>query len=212
MEKHDVKGTLNVVGEGDIKAKPDVAILDLGVVTENKSAREAVSENAARMSKLIARVKGLGVPEADIQTVGFNISPITDWDDKSVTYGQIIRYRVEDTVSVRADPEKAGSVIDEAMAGGANMGGQLAFGFRDEAVHRKTAMVRAMQAAMREAELIASTMKVEIHGITSLSVSHGGQAIYRRALKSAEAATPIEAGTLTVSALASVTYSIASRR
>jgi uncharacterized protein YggE len=213
MEKHEVKGTLNVVGEGEVKAKPDVAILELGVVTENKSARDAVAENAARMDKLIARIKALGVPAEDIQTIGFNLSPITDWTQNSPTYGQIIRYSVQDTVNVRIEPKRAGAAIDEAMQGGANTAGGISFGLRDDSTYRLSAMKAAMHAATRDAELITATMKVAIAGINTIDVSHGGQPFFRGMLKSADAAkTPIEPGVITISARANVAYSITTRR
>ncbi len=211
--KQDVRGTLSVVGEGMVKARPDVAILDVGVVTENMSARAAVSENAERMERLIGRIKGLGILPEDLQTVGLTVSPIVDYDEKSSTYGKIVRYRVEDTLKMHVDPARAGVALDEAVGAGGNVAGQLSFGLRDDSSQRTAATKLAMQAAMQNAELIASTMKVEIIGVNSIDVSRGGQPVlFGKMLSREGASTPIEAGRLTISAQVNVVYCITKHR
>ena len=45
-------GTIRVVGEATVTAKPDMAELDLGVVTESPTAEAAGADNAKKMDQI----------------------------------------------------------------------------------------------------------------------------------------------------------------
>jgi uncharacterized protein YggE len=212
--KHQTDGSLSVSGEGEVKAKPDVAIIEVGVLTTSKSAREAIADNAKQMSDLVKRIKQMEVPEEDLQTVGFSVSPIINYDKDSPDYGKVVRYQVENTLSVRIEPARAGAVLDEAAAAGANQVRQVTFGLRNDAAQREQALEAAVRAAMRKAELVTKTMGIALLGPTSINVSYGGRFFFRaEAMRSdAAATTPVESGVLTVSASASVNYAVSSRR
>ena len=51
MNKHSVMGKLELNGEGQIRVKPDIATVSLTIVTEGKTAEEAVSKPARRAKK-----------------------------------------------------------------------------------------------------------------------------------------------------------------
>ena len=202
-------GTLSVSGEGEVKAKPDVATLRLGVVTTAKTAQEAIRENAQRMDEVIDAMKAIGVPSEDLQTAGISLSPVVDYDEKSPTYLKIVQYRVEDTLSIEVDVEKAGRVLDEAVKAGANVGGRLVFGLRDVSMFRDSALTAAVEAARHNAEIVAEALKGRLVGARSIDATHGGQpALMRGTLEKAMEAqrTPIEPGELTVSATVRMTY------
>ena len=50
-------GTIRVVGEATVTAKPDMAELDLGVVTESATAEAAGADNAKKMDRILAALK-----------------------------------------------------------------------------------------------------------------------------------------------------------
>ncbi|MEQ1820539.1 MAG: SIMPL domain-containing protein, partial [Terricaulis sp.] len=63
------RGTvLNVTASGVALAPPDMATVTLGVATQGRTAAEAVSENARRMTALVRSLRGSGLAERDIQT------------------------------------------------------------------------------------------------------------------------------------------------
>lgn len=194
-------GTMTLTGEGRLQARPDIATINLGVVSEARTAQEAVAQNAARMSAVIDKIKALGIPAEDLQTVGFNIFPVEDSQRDSPTFGQIVRYRVEDTLRVRADVAQIGKVLDEGIGAGANVAGGLSFGLREETAHRRRALQAAVKSAYRDADVLAQAMGVTVRGTTSVEVLFGGTpVITRRTLTTEMFATPIEPGSLTVSA------------
>jgi hypothetical protein len=203
-----VPGTLSVTGEGQVKAKPDVATINLGVLTTSKRAQDAVAENARRMTQVIDRMKKLGVPAKDLQTLGFNISPVVDYDEKSPNFGQIIEYRVEATLSVRAEVDMAGPVLDEGVSAGANVAGSLSFGLRNDTAQKTQALKAAVQAARRDADTVAEAMGMKIKGSTTIDVQQGGAPIIIRSLMRADSAprTTFEPGSLTISATVRIVF------
>ena len=207
MERNDPERTLTLTGEGQVRVKPDVATLSLGVVTNAKSAQEATAMNGALMTRVGERVRALGIPSEDLQTVGFNISPVMDWEQGSPTHGQIVGYRVEDTLAVKCDVAKAGKVLDEGVGAGANVAGGLSFGLRDEGAYRQRALQGAVHGARRDAEVVAGAMGVTLKGVKTAEVMYGGSpVIVRGAVAKSEARTPIEPGTLTLSASVRLVY------
>lgn len=195
-------GTLSVIGEGQVKAKPDVAILHIGVQTTSENAQDAVARNAELMSRVMDAVKSLNVRSEDLQTVGFDISPIMDYTENSPTFGKIIEYRVEDVLSVRVGIHLAAQVLDEAVAAGATVAGNLTFSLRNEAPARKKALAAAVAAARRDAEATAAAMGIKLKGTHNVEVMYSGAPVITRGALRAEKAstTPLAPGILTVSA------------
>ncbi len=199
-ESHHAAGTLTLTGEGQVRAKPDVAMLDLGAVTEAATAQAAVAQNAELMTQVLDKIKALGIPAGDLQSAGFTISPVVDDQENSPTFGKIVRFRVEDTLHVKAPVALAGKVLDEGVGAGANVAGRLSFGLREEATLRQQALEAAVKSAQTDAEVLARAMGVTLRGATSVEVLFGGSVTIARSVLSAErVATPIEPGTLTIS-------------
>lgn len=211
--KSQANGTLTLTGEGQVTAKPDMATITLGVLTTSRSAEEALRENAALMGRVAAKMRALGVPSEDLQTVGIAISPVVDYDENSPTRGQITSYRVEDALRVRTSLEKAARVLDEGVSAGANVAGSLSFGLRNEAKFRELALQAAVQAARADADVVAGAMRVSIKRAKSAEVISGGNPIVlRNSLHKTADATPIEPGNLTISATVRVVYEFRARR
>ncbi|MCP5009112.1 MAG: SIMPL domain-containing protein, partial [Aestuariibacter sp.] len=67
---------MTLVGVGEVKSRPDMAIINLGVVRQAKTARKAVSANNAAMAQIADTVRQAGVTEKDIQTSRFSVRPL----------------------------------------------------------------------------------------------------------------------------------------
>lgn len=196
-----VVGTLTVNGEGEIKVKPEIAILDLGVTTLSKNAKDAVQANAERMSAVIKALEAKEVGATDLQTVGYNVSPIIDYDEKSPTFGQVLEYRVDAQLRATVDVERAGEAIDAAIRAGASSTSGLRFGVRDESALRNRALKAAVKAARRDADAVVDAMGYKLLDAQSVEVTGGsGSVIIRPSFREAAAPTPIEGGTITIRA------------
>ena len=67
---------ITVSGEGKVYAKPDVAIISLGVTTTGATVADVTKSNTDKMNAVIDAVKKLGVADKDIQTTNYNLSPV----------------------------------------------------------------------------------------------------------------------------------------
>lgn len=201
-------GAISVTGEGQVRAQPDIASLNLGVLTVSKSAKEAMAKNAELMTRVIQAIKQAGAQPEDIRTLGFSISPITDSLESSPSFGQIKEYRVENVVTVRVSIELAGTVLDAGVGAGANVSGHLSFGLRDETAVRKQALHAAVQAAHRDAQTVANAAGITLMEPNSLEVVYVSPTVILRGLMRANRLpmTPIEPGLLVISASVRVVY------
>lgn len=198
---------ITVSGVGIVSGKPDVAYLTLGVSTEDKEAAKAASINAATTSAVIDAIVRSGVAKNDIETAQYTVSPVMDYrSQRPVTTG----YQISNIVRVKVRAlAKVGAVIDAAMAAGANNVQNVRFEVDDNTKLRQRALVEAIANARADAELIASTMKVRLGKV--VSVTQFGPSIPRplefSAMKTA-AETPILPGDVDVTASVTVVYSI----
>ena len=66
---------LSITAEGKSHRTPDLAIFSAGVVTQGRTAAEALAENSRRMDSVIAALRSAGIAERDIQTSSISLQP-----------------------------------------------------------------------------------------------------------------------------------------
>ncbi len=71
----DPARTITMNGHGEARAAPDMAQVNAGVTTSAATAAAALAANTARMQAVLAALEKLGVPEKNIQTTNFFVSP-----------------------------------------------------------------------------------------------------------------------------------------
>src|SRR5919205_646632 len=64
---------ISVTGEGVIRAKPDMALVTLGVVSDADAARDALTANTEAMTRITEALKAEGIETRDLQTSNFSI-------------------------------------------------------------------------------------------------------------------------------------------
>jgi uncharacterized protein YggE len=74
--------TIQVSGEGEAFAKPDIASFSFSVVEEAKTVAEAQEKAEAKVSKAISTLKSAGVEEKDIKTTNYNFYPKYEWSQE----------------------------------------------------------------------------------------------------------------------------------
>jgi len=110
-----------VNGEGKISVVPDVAVLTMGIESQDTSVSVAMSKASEAMDKVIASLKAQGIADKDIQTQYFNISEVRRWEEPKMT-DVISGYRVTNSVTVKVRKvEKAGEVIDAVVVAGGDL-------------------------------------------------------------------------------------------
>src|SRR5467141_2476346 len=180
-----VPNSILVSGSGAVSYIPNEALIRVGAVTENKSAIDATSSNAAVTSKVIKALNAAGVSNS-IQTQGYNLNVDYSNCNYSTCIPQIIGYTVTNSLLVNltsSNPSQLGSqvgnVIDSAVGAGANQI-NLSFGETNSGLSTltNTALQHALATASSKAKVIASSLGVSITGVISASDSSSSGAQY----------------------------------
>ena len=204
--------TISVNGEGFIEVAPNCATISIGVLTQDKDASRAQTANAKTAQAVINSIVNLGIERKNINTSDYNFRPTYRQDEnhRNVING----YSVSNSVYVVLDNlDLVGKVIDAALSNGANNIDSLDFGIKNRKKLQDEALLLAIRDAKQRAELVAHELGKSIVGIDDISINTGGvgtmranQKMYAMVEDSMNAATPIEAGTLTCSASVHITF------
>ena len=96
----EAKRPLVLNGHGEVKMAPDMAIVELGTLSQAPTAKAALDANTAKMAALIEILKTAGIEDKDIQTSNFNVGPRYENSPASGQSPKIIGYEVSNGVSV----------------------------------------------------------------------------------------------------------------
>lgn len=212
---------LSVSAEGKITRTPDLASFSAGVVSQGKTASEALAANSADMSRVIAALKRAGIADRDIQTSNLSLNPVyqpqRNLPDGTIDPPQprIVGYQANNTVNVRQRNLKDfGKVIDTLVTAGANQVNGPSFEVENPDPALDGARTAAMQKARARAELYARAAGLKVSRILSISESGGWSppqpVMYRMAaMDGAPPAPPVQAGELQLSVNVTVQFELA---
>ena len=213
----EVAQTITVVGEGEASGTPEIAILNLSVQNEARTAREAIDANSAAMAQVVAAMKGLGIPDANLRTTGISVNPVRARPQPTDTQPPpITGYQATNSLSVTVEPAtRAGEVIDVGIQAGANVAGGVRFAMKDDAALQKGALDMAVKSARVKADAMAAAAGLRIVGVRTMTDESGGGVPVVRAeaqnLASADARAvpPVQPGELTLRTRVRVVYTFA---
>ncbi len=203
--------TLQVSGVGTVTAPPDEAILLLAVETSADSATQAAADNAAAMTKVMNALTNVGIDKNSIQTTSYTLTPIYENKPDQTMPAKIVGYTARNAIQVTLkDFSLVGRALDAAIAAGANEVQGVIFTFSSTtlATLQKQALQMATQDADGQARAVASSLGVTIVGPISVTPGYMFQPSYQR-LTASTSQTPIQPGTLEVTATVQVTYQFA---
>jgi|SRR5579863_598398 len=211
-----VLSSIRVTGDSKVTARPDRVQIDLGVTTRATHSQEAATENARQVDAVLAAVKKAAGPAAVLTTISYALSPNYQYH-ASGGEPSITGYTASNVVQVQLDDlARIGSVIDSATQAGANHVQGIQFTLRDQDAVRATALREAALRARAEAEVLAGALGLKLVRVLSVEETSPQVMPVRymaapRAMSSsvAETATPVEAGTLDISADVTLTVEVA---
>jgi len=217
-EDKAVTPTLTATAEGSFEVTPDIVTVTLGVVSNGKTATEALAANSTDMNAAIAAIKAAGVAEKDIGTSGFNISPVyaRQPDNQPDEPAKVIGYQVSNQVTVTIrDLKGSGAILDKVVSAGANQVNGISFDVSDAQAAADAALKDAIAKAKKKAELMAEAAGVKIVRIVSVTTDGGARPVFAAydggMMRAAKAPTPIMAGSRDVTAVATIVFEIAAR-
>jgi uncharacterized protein len=194
---------------GEARVQPDRATILFAVETRAPTAARAGSDNARRQRAVLDTLRKLGLAEGQLSTTGYSVSPEMRYDGKQP---QLVGYLARNAVQVDVRRiDQVGSLIDAALAAGANVVSSLRFfsSRADEA--RRTALADAVAKARADAEAMARAAGGSLGALIEISTSGPPRPMFEevamaRAASADTAPTPIDPGEQTVSVFISARW------
>lgn len=211
-------GVIAVSATGSAMVAPDMAILDLSVQKEGKTAREALDANNAAMSEVLAALKSNGIAERDLQTSNFNIQPRYFYPKSSNNQPpkqpQIVGYIVSNSLTVRIrDLSGVGKILDTSVSLGVNNGGNIRFSTENPEPTIEAARKSAMAKAIAKAKTLTEAAGVGLGRIVEISEQNRGRPVVRSMARmesamASDRAVPIASGENSYSVTVNVRWEI----
>ncbi len=157
-------------------------------------------------TQILARWQQLNIRREEIRTSAVQVFPVYTVPREGVQ--QITGYRASYMLTATLNNlTLVGQVIDAAISSGANVVQGITFGLRDATAARTEALGMAVREARQKAEVIAGAAGLRIRGIDRIVEGGGGIQVREIRATTAAAPTPIEPGTVTVTAQVTVVFS-----
>jgi uncharacterized protein YggE len=161
--------TLNLSAQGEVRQKPDVATMVLGVSTEAVTAKAASEEVARRIDAIVASLRRAGVAPRDIQTQFISLSPRYA-ERRGDAPREITAHQATTTLTVTArDIGRAGALLDLAVAAGVNEVRGVRFSLSDPATAQRQARDLALQTLQEDAVHVAEVMRQRVVRLVSVN-------------------------------------------
>jgi uncharacterized protein YggE len=203
--------TITASGKGAIEAIPDVAYVNIGVITEGVELSKVQTDNAEKMTNVIASLTELGIKKEEIKTTSYNVNPNYNWDEKTGK-SNIVGYTVNNTLVVTINEiNKTGNLLDKVVANGSNSISSIRFGIKNETELYNQALELAVKDARAKAEAMGKGLG--INNIIPFKITESSNRytpVYNErnaAMDAAKATTPISGGELEISASVSIEFS-----
>ena len=202
--------TISVSGSGSVKVPANMAKLTFSVLTKEQTALDSVQNNAVKMNKVYDALKKIGIAEDNISTSNYSLYQENYWKDGKDYPGLYVTSN--NIIVVLEDVEKAGLVIDTAIAAGVNQMNGISFLVKDSKAALEQARILAFQQAKEKAELFAREAGCKLGKVINIMENSGSYPVVREmadGLKMATAnSTTISAGQDSVTANVSVVFEL----
>lgn len=190
-------------GYGEARVVPDRATILVGVQSRAATAAVAGSDNARRQKAILDTLRALGIPERQLSTTNYSVSPEMQYNPNSAP--KVTGYVVSNNVRVELTRlDDVGKVIDAALAKGANQISSLQLTSSKADSVRRAAMAIAVRNARADAEALASAAGGSLGPLLELSTNSPPIRMFSQVMETAAPAmaraTPIQAGEEAVSA------------
>lgn len=202
---------ITVSATGYTEATPDMAIINLAVVSYGKTAESALNANNKTSNSVLNSLKQSGIEPKDLQTSDLSIYPVNK-EDKVKKQAELT-YRVSNTLNVQVrDINKAGTIFDEIMGLGVNAVNGISFTNADPTPFYVEARKKAVTEAIEKAITLAQAANVKLGSIISIVEDNNGNRpvfdMERSSKPLLRSATQFSSGELTYAVNVTVTFAI----
>lgn len=203
--------SIDVSATGSVSATPDRATVSAGVVSEGKTAREAMIANATLMTRVFEQLEAAGIEKNNIQTSQLSLQPRYDYRDRRAP--TITGYEARNTVTAKSeDLETVGAMLDALVRAGVNTINGVEFSVEDPEAALSKARAQAIKDAKEKALSMANAAGVSLGPLLSLNENNFNANPMPRMMMSArmesDVSTPIAAGQQSMSVTVNMRYAI----
>lgn len=156
-------GKIEVIGQGNVKAEPNIVKTNLGIQTQKETVKEAMEVNQKLISNLYEKLTALGIEKKDISTSQFYLSYYLDQDKKDV-------YTVSNNLEVKVrDLNKINEVLSISTGVGVNNIWGINFVSDNSEALSKKARVAAIEDAKKKASEYAKAAGMTLGKVIEIS-------------------------------------------
>ncbi len=208
-----VSSSISVWGTGQVAAKPDRAVLTIGVESSAIQASAALSQNNKQMQTTIDALQQAGVADRDIQTESVQLYPryevpATTTPSSPPSANQTSGYTAANTVQVTVrNLTTLGKLLDAAVSAGGNRIQGLRFEVSDPNTALQQARELAWQDAQHRAQQLAALGGLQLGAVLSVQ-ENGAQPASASPSAATGSQVPIEPGTQNVQVNLNVTWQV----
>jgi uncharacterized protein len=208
-------GRMRVLGRASIEAVPDYVTVQVGISNRASSPTAALDQNSAVARKIIDFSKSFGIPERDIQTQSINLAPAykSVRDPSGAMRQEPDGYNASNMVRVKlGDLSRLGAFMRQVLDQGATNIAGVHFGLQNPEKLSDEAQAKAVEDAMRQAQVLAQAAKVKLGPIRDIArpprnrFAADGEA--DMPARAAKIDVPVEVGTIRITAEVEITWAI----
>jgi uncharacterized protein YggE len=202
--------TIEVSGNAEVQAAPDLATLEVAIETHAATADHAAGLNGALAEKVRDALTSKLGDKGKLWTGGYSLSP--EYAEARDGKPTVTGYTAQNTITIQtAELGLIGPLIDTAIGAGANRINSLSYSLQADAKARTEAIAKAAHQAETQASALADALGVKLGPVLRAATESEfrPRPFTRFAGASALAApTPTSAGEITIPATVSLTYAI----
>ena len=205
---------ISLTGHGEVRAVPDMAVINMGVVSSAETARAALDANTKAMTELMANLKAASIDDKDISTSNFSVNPRLDYGQNGGQVPKLVGYDVTNSVTVIVHKiDGLGALLDKAVSSGSNQINGISFSVSKPDDAMDEARKLAVKDATHKAQIYAGAASINLGNIMSLSESGGmaePQVMFSRAkaMSADSAPVPIAQGSQVISVDVNISWEL----
>jgi len=160
--------TITLMGRGSIEQLPDVAVINVGLQVEARTAAEAMAQQATNMNGVFAAVKTAGIADRDMQTGSMSLHPVYEYPNNARP--RLTGYQASNAITIKVRRlDTPGQTLDAVVKGGGNTINGISFSIDEADRLHHAARVEAIKDAAEKAALYANALGCTVKRIVTTS-------------------------------------------
>lgn len=203
--------TITLTGRGTVDHAPDIAMINVGVQVEAKTAADAMAQQATQMNGVFNAVKAAGIADRDMQTGNMSLNPVYEYPNNARP--RLTGYQATNTIAIKVRKlDTLGKTLDAVVKGGGNTINGIQFSIDEPEKFQNEARMEAIQDAAAKAELYAKAVGYKVKRIVTISEQEfypqPPMPMMMRMQDVAAEATPIAAGEVSLTQTVNVVFEL----